>query len=106
MEHETEDQRIHVVELYFLSTNQSTRSGFIRGFNKMAEAEGSLKYGFQERCVSSLFFFYGGSVFIRCKEFVLVSALVYHPRPHQSFVAISDFFSAQFFSCFAASAGI
>ena len=56
-EHKTEDQRIHVVELYFLSTNQSTHSGFIRGFNKMAEAEGSLKYGFQERCVSSLVFF-------------------------------------------------
>ena len=44
------------MKVYFLSNNQSTRSGFAHGFAKMAEAEGSLKKELQKRCVCSLFF--------------------------------------------------
>ena len=45
----------NVLELvFFSSTNQNTRPRFVRGFTKMTEAEGSLKKGFQKRCVSSL----------------------------------------------------
>ena len=58
-EHEAEDQRMFLSCFFFLflSTNQSTRSGFVRGFTKMAEAEGSLKKGFQKWCVSSVLLF-------------------------------------------------
>ena len=88
----------------FLSANQSTRSGFIRDFTKIAEAEGNLKKEFQKGYVSSLVFFNDGSVFFRYKCLCIV--LVYHPRPHRSFVATSDFFWCQFFSFFVASFGI
>ena len=49
--------------------------------------------------------FYAGSVFNRHKELVLVSALVYHPRPHRSFMATTDFFGV-IFLVFVASTGI
>ena len=55
-EHEAEDERM-LLSCIFLSTSQSTCSGFVRGFTEMAEAVGSLKKGFQKRCVSSLFLF-------------------------------------------------
>ena len=97
-EHEAEDQRV-LLSCIFIN-HSCTCSGFIRGFTKMAEAEGSLKKGFRKQCVCSLFFFCDGSVFIGYKELVLVSALDYHPRPHRSFVATSDFFWCQFFSFF------
>ena len=103
-EHEAEDQRV-LLSCVFIN-HSCTRSGFVRGFTKMAEAEGCLKKGFQKQCVSSLFFSYDASVFIRYKELMLVSALVYHPRPHRSFVATSDFFWCQFFSFFVASTSI
>ena len=54
-EHEAEDPRMFLSRFFFfLSTTQSTRFGFVRGFTKIAEAEGSLKKGFQKQCVSSL----------------------------------------------------
>ena len=40
--------------------------------------------------------FYAGSVFNRHKELVLVSAFAYHPRPHRSFMATTDFFGVNF----------
>ena len=65
---------------------------------------------FEERVSETVCLFpvfsYDVSVFIRYKELVLVSALVYHPRPHWSFVATSDFFWCQFFSFFVASTSI
>ena len=54
-EQEAEDPRM-LMNCIFLSANQSTRARFIRDFTKIAEAEGSLKKGFQKRCVPVFFF--------------------------------------------------
>ena len=52
--HGSYDRTCLIYDNLCLYITQSTRSGFVRGFTKMAEAEGSWKKGFQKRCVSSL----------------------------------------------------
>ena len=98
-ENETGSWRLkNVVELYFLPTTQSTRFGFVCGFTKNAEAEGSLKKGFQKLCVCSLFFMMvplsldTRSLCLFLYLFI-IPALIRVSWPHQIFFGVN-------FSCF------
>ena len=55
----------------FLSTNQSTRSKFVRSLTKMTDAEGSLKKGFQKRWDSSLLIYDNGSSSLDTRSLLL-----------------------------------
>ena len=103
-EHEAEDQRV-LLSCIFIN-HSCTCSGFIRGFTKMAEAEGSLKKGFRKQCVCSLFFFFVMVPFSLDTRslclflpLITIPALIGVSLPHRTFFGVN--FSRFFVSlCF------
>ena len=90
----------------FLSTTHALVLGSFVVLPRWQRQKDVWRKDFRNSVSVPCFFSYDASVFIRYKELMLVSALVYHPRPHQSFVATLDFFWCQFFSFFIASTSI
>ena len=92
-EHEAEDQRV-LLSCFFIN-HSCTRSGFIHGFTKMAEAEGSLKKGFQKRCVCSLFFLMMFPFSLDTRSLCLflrlfiIPALIGVSWPHRTFFGVN-----------------